>query len=51
MLGRLLGTLDFVQIGEVTTQGVAEFSNRIAQSLDELAGAIENIYFPRIPIA
>lgn len=50
MLGRLLGMLDFVQIGEVTAQGVAEFSARIGHSLDDLAGAIENIYFPRIPI-
>lgn len=50
ILGRLLGMLDFVQIGEVTAQGVAHFSKRIGKSLDDLAGAIEAVYFPRIPV-
>jgi uncharacterized alpha-E superfamily protein len=51
MLGRLLGTLDFLQVGEVTAQGLGTFAQQIADSLAGLAAAIESVYFPRIPVA
>jgi len=51
VLGRLLAMLDFARASEIAYEGLAGFAQRICKRLDELAGAVERIYFPRIPVA
>ena len=51
VLGRLLAMLDFAQASEIAYEGLSGFSQRVCKRLDELAVAVERIYFPRIPVA
>lgn len=49
ILGRLQAMLDFVQIEEVVAEGVAKFTNRVGERLDDIGASIEERYFPRVP--
>ena len=51
VVGLLHGILDFVQVREIMNEGVIAFSQRIGERLDTLSVAIEDLYFPRIPVA
>ena len=51
VLGRLLAMLDFGHAGEIAGEGVGSFAELVCHRLDELAAAVERIYFPRIPLA
>jgi uncharacterized alpha-E superfamily protein len=48
--GRLQAMLDFVSVSEILQEGTDVFAARIADAFDGLGSAIEESYFPRVPV-
>jgi uncharacterized alpha-E superfamily protein len=49
--GRLSAVLNFSDISDVTGEGMPEFLARILRAFEDIASAIQTMYFPRIPTA
>jgi uncharacterized alpha-E superfamily protein len=49
--GRLQAMLDFVQLGEIVDEGPGRFAGRINERVDSIGAAIQDSYFPRVPVS
>jgi uncharacterized alpha-E superfamily protein len=49
--GRLQAMLDFVQLGEILDEGPGRFAGRINERIDAIGAAIQDSYFPRVPVS
>jgi uncharacterized alpha-E superfamily protein len=51
LAGRLCSVVTFADAADIITDGLGPFVRGVLSALDELVTSIQNVYFPRVPIA